>query len=400
MNPLKSAQLLKQVMFDYYKSMSSPVAWCTSAGPAELLRSFGFSVYFPENHGALLGATRRANDCIPLAVNAGYSGEICSYLTSDIGAYLKRETPLTRAYGLKEVPKPDLIVFNTNQCREVEDWFTFFAGEFDSPIHGIHPPRHLDRIREPEIELVVRQLGDLISTCERVSGTQFDEDRFGEVVSLSKEGTRLWQEVLQTARTHPSPLTFFDGTIHMGPIVLLRGTQECVDYYQVLLSELKERMEKGVGAVEKEQCRIFWDGMPVWGRLRALADLFHDNRAAVIASTYCNSWIFDSFDEKDPMESLALAYTQIFINRSEQAKLSMLKQWISDFDIDGVIFHNAKTCFNNSNTRFGLPKRLEEETGIPGLIVEGDLNDLRFFSDAQNRTKIETFVEQITGQEY
>jgi hypothetical protein len=37
---------------------SKKVAWCTSVGPAELLRSFGFLVYFPENHGALLGSSR------------------------------------------------------------------------------------------------------------------------------------------------------------------------------------------------------------------------------------------------------------------------------------------------------------------------------------------------------
>ena len=38
------------------------VAWCTSVGPAELLRAMGFDVYFPENHGAMLGATRTATD--------------------------------------------------------------------------------------------------------------------------------------------------------------------------------------------------------------------------------------------------------------------------------------------------------------------------------------------------
>ena len=47
------------------------VAWCTSVGPAELLRSFGFEVYFPENHGALLGATRTAMDFIPEAIKCG-----------------------------------------------------------------------------------------------------------------------------------------------------------------------------------------------------------------------------------------------------------------------------------------------------------------------------------------
>ena len=32
-----------------------------------------------------------------------------------------------------------------------------------------------------------------------------------------------WNKVLDTARTHPSPLTFFDGLIHMAPVVVMRG---------------------------------------------------------------------------------------------------------------------------------------------------------------------------------
>jgi len=42
------------------------VAWCTSVGPRELLRSFGYEVYFPENHGAMIGAMRGASRYIPL----------------------------------------------------------------------------------------------------------------------------------------------------------------------------------------------------------------------------------------------------------------------------------------------------------------------------------------------
>jgi benzoyl-CoA reductase/2-hydroxyglutaryl-CoA dehydratase subunit BcrC/BadD/HgdB len=73
----------------------------------------------------------------------------------------------------------------------------------------------------------------------------------------------------------------------------------------------------------------------------------------------------------------------------------MLKSWIDEYRIDGIIFHDSKTCFNNSNTRFGLPLRLKQATAIPHLVVEGDLCDLRFFSEGQTITKIETFIEQI-----
>jgi benzoyl-CoA reductase/2-hydroxyglutaryl-CoA dehydratase subunit BcrC/BadD/HgdB len=397
---IETTQLLKEVMKNYFKSLSqSPkIAWCTSVGPAELLRSFGFEVYFPENHGALLGSTRKAVDYIPMAVKTGYSGHVCSYTTSDIGAYLSNETPLTKHYGLEGIPKPDLIVYNTNQCREVEDWFTFFANQFKCPIVGIHPPRHLNEVGIAEVELVAKQFKEIIPACEKASGNKFDIDRFREAVRLSKEATVVWQKVLQTAKVAPAPISFFDGTIHMGPIVVLRGTQVALDYYKILLVELEQNISAGLGCLNKEECRIFWDGMPIWGRLRMLSDLFLQNNAAVVASTYCNSWIFDDFDDNNPFDSTALAYTKIFINRSEKAKMAFLKDWINLYNIDGVIFHDSKTCFNNSNAKFGLPQRLTEETGISTLIIEGDLCDTRFFSEGQSITKIETFIEQIESQ--
>ncbi len=395
---IQSTKLLKEVMRDYFlrlKEKKAPVAWCTSVGPAELLRSFGFEVYFPENHGALLGATRTAGDYIPAAMKYGFSGHICSYTTSDIGAYLSHDTPLKKHYGLESIPQPDLIVYNTNQCREVEDWFSFYGKEFNCPVVGIHPPRYLDEVTKDEVALVVQQFRKMIPTCEAVSGVSFDMERFKDVLKMSAEATGLWQQVLKTAKASPPPISFFDGTIHMGPIVVLRGTPEAIDYYRTLLEELEENVRKGIGIVEQEGCRIFWDGMPIWGKLRALSELFTQNHAAVVASTYCNSWIFEDFDENKPFESSALAYTRIFINRSEKAKMELLKAWIEEYRVDGVIFHDSKTCFNNSNNRFGLHLRLKEETGIPTMVVEGDLCDLRFFSEGQTITKIETFIEQI-----
>lgn len=401
MYKIESAGLLKKVMRDYFegfKNNKKKIAWCTSVGPAELLRSFNFEVYFPENHGALLGTTRKAVDYIPEAIKCGFSNHVCSYTTSDIGAFLSNETPLTTHYGLNTIPKPDLIVYNTNQCREVEDWFNFFSDHFNCPIAGIHPPRYLDEVTKDEINLVVKQIEKLIPLCEEVSGNTFDIAHFKEVIKLSREASELWQRVLKTAVAFPAPISFFDGAIHMGPIVVLRGTKQAKNYYENLLMELESNVKNRKGIVEQEDCRIFWDGMPIWGRLRMLSDLFIQNNTSVVASTYCNSWIFESFDENDPFESYAKAYTEIFINRSEKAKMTFLKNWIELYHVDGVIFHDTKTCFNNSNAKFGMPQRLKEEMGIPTLVIEGDLNDLRFFSEEQSITKIETFIEQIESQ--
>ena len=402
MNDIQATETMKRIMADHFLALDRAsregrpkIAWCTSVGPAELLRGMGFLVYFPENHGAMLGATRTATDFIPAANAAGYSPDICSYLTSDIGAYLSRATPLRKAYRIESVPRPDVLVYNTNQCRDVKDWFAWYSREFQAPLVGVHSYRNIGDIAVYELKDIARQMEGLVPTLEAVSGERFDLDRFKEAVALSRDCSVLWRAVLETASSVPSPWSFFDAAIHMGPAVVARGTQEAVDYYSVLLAELQQRTRDGMAAVGGERHRLYWEGMPIWGKLRAMSDLFASLRTCVVASTYCNSWIFDQLDPKEPFESMARAYTELFIVRDEAYKERYIERCHDLFKFDGIVFHDAKTCPNNSNNRYGMPGRLAKRLGIPALVVNGDLNDLRCYSEEQARTQIEAFVEQL-----
>jgi benzoyl-CoA reductase/2-hydroxyglutaryl-CoA dehydratase subunit BcrC/BadD/HgdB len=397
----EASKKMKGVMGQYFMELMGPealgnkIAWCTSVGPAELLRALGFEVYFPENHGAMLGASRMATDLIPLANARGFSPDICSYLTSDVGSYLKGESPFNKM-KLPGPPKADVLVFNTNQCRDVKDWFGFYAREWDVPCIGVHAPRAIGEVDDIIVATVAKQIEALVGPLEQISGNKLDMDKLKEVIDLSRKCTELWKAVLETAANVPSPITFFDGTIQMGPAVVLRGTQEAIDYYETLLAELKQRIADGVGAVEGEKHRIYWEGMPIWGKIKNLAVQFIELQTAVVASTYCNSWIFGDLDPDKPFEGMARAYSELFICRSDGSKEAYMEQMIEKFKIDGVLYHNAKTCPNNSNSRYCLPQRLQARTGKPFVIIDGDLNDLRLYSEEQTRTNIEAFIEQLS----
>jgi benzoyl-CoA reductase/2-hydroxyglutaryl-CoA dehydratase subunit BcrC/BadD/HgdB len=400
---IKAARDGNKFMADYYyeldnaaKTGERKVAWCTSVGPAEILRAMGFLVYFPETHAAMLGATRMATDLIPYANALGYSPEICSYLTADIGAYVQGVSPLAKAFkGIQGPPKPDVLVFNTNQCRDVQDWFAFYAKEYDVPLVGVHTYVGVKDVTENLMPSIKKQLEDIVEPLEKVIGKPLDMDKFKKVVGLSRECSDLWKKVLDTASAKPSPLTFFDGTTLMGPAVVGRGTQETNDFYKILLAELEERVQNGVGAVEDEQFRIYWDGMPVWGRLSAHSKLFASHLTNVLASTYCNSWIFTPLEAEDPFTSMARAYTELFIVRSDDFKEKYIKKMLDFFKVDGIIYHDARTCPANSNCRYGMPQRLSKDTGVPHLNIDGDLNDLRCLSDEQTKTNVEAFIEQL-----
>jgi benzoyl-CoA reductase/2-hydroxyglutaryl-CoA dehydratase subunit BcrC/BadD/HgdB len=260
---------------------------------------------------------------------------------------------------------------------------------------GVECYRGVGAVTEVHVAGIAGQIEALVPPLEKISGRRFDIDRLRETVRLSRQCSDLWKEVLETATARPSPLTFFDSTIHMAPAVVMRGTQTAIDYYRELLAELKTRIGDGVAAVEGERHRLYWEGMPIWGRLRDLATLFLELRACVVASTYANSWIFTALDPDDPFRSMARAYTELFIVRSDEYKEKYLQQMIEAFGVDGIVFHDSKTCPNNTNSRHAMPQRLLERLGVPSITVAGDLNDLRCYSDEQARTQIEAFVEQL-----
>ncbi len=400
--PIKAQGQLRTLMSEYFhglddaaKDPDRSVAWCTSVGPCEILTAFGFDVHFPENHGALLGAKKISHELIPRAVGAGYCAESCSYMNSDIGSALANQSPLKEIYGIDGPPKPDLLVYNTNQCREVQDWFGFFGRRESVPVLGICPPTYLGNITGDHVSFVRTQLVQLIKDIEERFDLKLDMDRLKEVVALSSRASSLWREVLDMARVRPAPLTFWDGLFHMSPVILMRGSQTAIDYYDLLLNELIERAYAHTAAVPGEQFRIYWEGMPIWPKVRELSEKFFDLNALVAASTYCNSWAFEQYDGGDPLNWMARTSTEIFINRNENAKQDFLVEMFDRFAIDGIIFHNARTCPNNTNSRFGMAQRLRDELQMPALVIDGDLSDLRFFSTAQTMTNIEAFIEQL-----
>ncbi len=399
---IAAAKACKKLMADHFYEMdeavktgSRKIAWCTSVGPAELLRGMGFLVYFPENHGAMLGATRMSTDLIPYANALGYSPDICSYLTCDVGSYIQKKSPLTKVYNIESVPKPDVLVFNTNQCRDVQDWFAWYARELNVPLVGVHTHRDIGDIEPMQIKDIASQFEGLVPRLEAVTGEKLDMDRFKEALGYSRRTSELWRACLESGAAIPSPWTFFDATIHMGPAVVARGTKEAVDYYELLLPELQQRIKDGVAAVEGEKHRLYWEGMPIWGKLRPLSDQLLSLKTCVVASTYCNSWIFDQLDPAAPFESMARAYTELFIVRDEPYKEQYITDCFEKYKFDGILFHDAKTCPNNSNNRYGMPERLGRNLGIPVLTINGDLCDLRCYSEEQAKTNIEAFIEQL-----
>ncbi|MGW8319460.1 MAG: 2-hydroxyacyl-CoA dehydratase subunit D [Candidatus Promineifilaceae bacterium] len=394
--PLSIASRTKQMVALHYlrgrrAEGQCPVAWVTSGAPIEFLKALGFYILYPENHGALCGTARVVVDIASEAENAGYSRDICSYARTDIGTMLSGKTPVGR------LPKPDLLLACTNICQTVLHWYRVLAHHFNVPLILIDTPFVYTQASEHSVTFVKRQLEEAIPVAEEVAGRSLDPRRFEEVIHLSREASLLWRELLERGKHRPAPISVFDQFIQMAPIVEMRGDGATVDFYAALLKEVDERIADGVGAVKDERKRLLWDNLPVWYRLRYVAEFLGRHGMVIAASTYTNAWaeLTPMMDPRQPLESMARTYLHAVLNRGAADKLATMKRMIDDYQLDGAILHSDRSCKPYSIGQLDQRDRLIRECGLPALLLEADHNDPRAFSEEQVANRLAAFVEML-----
>jgi bcr-type benzoyl-CoA reductase subunit B len=391
---IQATEQMKKLMTDYYieakaaEGTDRPVCWITSGGPVEFLIAMDVIPVYPENHGAMCGASRMSVELAEVAEKMGFSRDLCSYARGDIGSAVTKGGPIG---GL---PKPDFLLACNNICGTVFKWYQELARYFDVPMFLMDTPFIHNVKTEHATEYVRQQCLELVGFLEERTGKEFSEQRFAEVALLSVEAVDLWKQVLITAEHRPSPFTCFDAFIHMAPIVTLRGTREVVDYYKLLVQEMRQRIEDGVSAVPEEKYRLIWDNIPIWYEMRNLGNLFASNNACLVADTYTTAWAVDiRIDE--PLTSMADAYTKVYLNISIDLMIEQLLNLMQRYDADGLVMHSNRSCKPYSLGQYDLAREVTEKTGKPALIIEADMTDSRVYSEAQVRERVEAFIESL-----
>ena len=395
---LRCTARLREIMTRHYflaryAEGARPVAWVTSGAPVELLRPFGFYTIYPENHGALCGAQRQGPALCAEAEGHGYHQDLCSYARIDLGHFLSGKTPVGR------LPKPDLLFASNNICQTVVYWYRILAHQLNIPLLLFDTPYNFEDITDTDVTYMVRQMEEMIPVLEAVSRRAFDDRKFREMVLIARDSSLAWGEVLATMKTHPAPMTIFDAFVHMAPIVSLRGLPVALEYYAVLLKELKERTAKGIGAIANEQKRLMWDNIAVWYKVRDFSELFAERGMNFVTATYTNAWAetIQLMDASRPLESIAKTYSLVVLNNNLDHRLRLMERLIKEYDVEGLVIHSAKSCKPYSVGQYDIKRLLLDRLDIPSVIIDADITDFRAYSEEQTRTRLEAFFESMEG---
>ncbi|MCX5829368.1 MAG: 2-hydroxyacyl-CoA dehydratase [Deltaproteobacteria bacterium] len=395
---IKSVKKMKEIMTLYYidaktaAENNKKVAWITSGGPVEPLIAMDIIPVYPENHGAMIGASKMGVDLCEKAEAMGYASDLCSYARSDISCATVNGGPIG---GL---PKPDMLICGNNICGTVLKWYEIQARYFNVPLFIFDTPFCHTEYYEEMRRYVRSQVDEYIEFLEKVTGKKLDRNRMEEVGRLSVAGQRMWQAVLDTTVNKPAPMSAFDAFFHLALIVTLRGTQTAVDYYQELLDEMNERVKDGIGAVPNERYRLLWDNLPIWYRTKWLSEKFAAHDACLVADTYTSAWCgsLRYMDENDFLNSMAEGYTRIYLNIGVDEMARLVCDMVDKYDVDGLVIHSNRSCKPYSLGQYDIQRIVEEKKGIPSLMIEADMCDERMFSESQIETRIEAFIEMLT----
>jgi benzoyl-CoA reductase subunit B len=398
-------QRQKELMLDWYgqldqaaqKADPPTVSMMVSGNCVELLEGFGAVPIYPEVNALQLAIRHQSLDPILAAEDMGYAPDNCAYVKADIGCYVKGITPT----GGK-MPKPTLVLCNFVGCNTYAKWFEHVAALTGAPLYMLDVPfMRNEQPSQADIDYVVRQLHEVVALLERLTGRKFDYARFQQAVDWSRQTEEIWSQIKHLSQHVPSPFdAYFDAITLMGPLYVHRAKREGLEFFQAALAEFQQKCNLNQGIYDQEKFRLVFEGPPPYPHFRTFRDMFAKWKACAVASTYSTVgglWEFGfRHDPERPFESVAMhMLAHNVTNRNYLQRYEQIHRYVKEWKADGIIVHFVKSCRLFSAGQGDMRDYFTKKLGIPTLYIESDLEDPRYFSEAQIKNRIDAFFESL-----
>ena len=400
----------KRILTEYFDQLAraaktrEPTGFLMISGNCvEILRTFGMHPVFPEVNALQLAIRKQSLPMILKAEQMGYSSDNCAYVKADIGMLM------SGGYGPEgTIPYPSLVVCNYVGCNVYVKWFEHIAQFCGAPLFMLDIPflREGDQPSQDDITYVVRQLQELINTCSRITGRPFDIDRLREVLAFSARAEEGWSGAKALCKRKPAPFdAYFDSINMMGPINVLRGTREAAEFFDFAVEAFEALAAQQKGPLAEERFRTIVEGPPPYPYYRNFRNLFAAWGAVAVNSTYSTVgglWEFGfRHDPRRPLESIAeQMLVENLTNRSLTARYQQIRRYVEEWEADALVIHSIKSCRLFSAGQGDMREYFTRELGVSTLLVESDLEDPRYYSEAQMKNRIDAFFEALDHRKF
>ncbi len=371
----------------------------------ELITALDLLPVLPEINALQSGMRKKSAGYIAEAEKAGHSEDVCTYVKCDIGMLKSGNIGPTG----EKLPEPDLLLLSYTGCFTFLKWFELLQQEYNCPVVMLHVPYQPDGVVTPAMrQYIVDQLeNEVVPALEKLAGKKLDRDYLAEKLRLSAkaEDDLVW--VWESARHKPSPIDgYFAGVYYIGPIFsAFRGSQDAVDYYQLLRSEVQARIDAGKGPttpdgdLDDQAVRLVVEGPPNWTSFNDFWHMFSKEKAVIVASTYTRvGGLYDlgfRHDPADPLGTLADYCLGCYTNLGLPSRIDLLARYVRDYSADGFFINSVKSCNSFSAGQLLMLREVEKKTGVPGGFIESDLVDPRYFGKANIENRVQSYLQML-----
>ena len=306
------------------------------------------------------------------------------------------------------IPKPDFIVTSGELCDTAPKTLNLFSDLYDIPTCSYNSCHDREFSEYPDstrlIKLSAKSIRHMVNQLQELVGFEITDDMIWETINardeMMKELIKI-QELLDTSDpipfspTHDIPI---HGICSIGYSV--PDMEKPKTALNILYNELKERVNRGEGVVEKGAPRIFsmlpahftdprWEHLPT---------------KLGIALVSCENGFFpmhgqrfiDIEQEKpeDPYEVISKSL-ESSLCQSTRARTAILLEVCKRLKIDGLWDKYHLGCRINVGDAFLVKDAVTKELGIPVLLMEWEGFDPRFYNEEQIQKRFELFKDAM-----
>jgi len=412
----------KKMLKNAYKAHQEgrPVAWSMVTWyEGELIaNAMGIELVFPENYGAFCAALRLAEPYLERSDSEGFPTTLCGYARNCFGyasAMAENDMQIPPDAPAGGMAKPTVLLSSGAVCDARYKWFQALGRYMDVPQWTLEIPFpgvsefHLPGNKEDTIRFIVNHLREYVSFLEGLLGTKMDWDRLEEIVDQTFKTLGLAHEVDLLRKETPSPMVAQDFWSIMIPHLYLPYDPESYEFYKKVYDEVKHRVDNKIAAVPDEKYRMMFCELPPWHSLGFFDKLAEKFGIAMVYESWGYHAPIPIPEEElngvtDPLELIARLTYRIWTDVVESSPdpgieaASYVLAYLEaapEYRVDGLLCHPLMSCRPATYTLLTLKDMLEEHAKVPGMIVEGDIVDLRVFNEAEALSKVEAFVETM-----
>lgn len=410
-NPLASTRLISGMVDDFYAQLSrqreegKKVCWWMGFPLTMILKPIGVSYLYGEGYAARVAGRNEEKPILEASATDGWLPEICSYARCVTGcaSFLRNGFP----QGIPDVgkmPEIDFVIMLNPGCSTEMHWADHLSRSFGVPHFYIHVPYNWSGSEAEYLEnahVIAKQLKQCIAFLEDVTGRSYNWQYLSELVGYMKRVATIRREAMELCKAIPSPASLFDWSISLAAFTVLQGQPGLDDYFSRMKSEIEDRVKNKIGTVPEERCRLYWDGIMMWNKLGHLSRKFASLGASVVTARYTNYGFLhlpELLDPADPLESLAKNIAALHLNQNADTTAQMVADLCHKYSIDGIVLGTTRTCRPFNMFQLQTLQEISGQWGIPGVVLETDLVDGDFYSDAQIDTRLQAFVEMIEAR--